>query len=336
MVKKGTQCVWNTWDRHTGAVNTPLYLSSTFHLTPTTYAAIRGGEGRDANVYTRWGNPTTRAFEQKMATLEKGEDAVAFSSGMAAIASVMLAHLSPGDELVTSRELYGGTYSFIENQLVPLGIVVQYVDCTVRDTISSAITQSTKLLFFESLTNPLLSILDIPTVATVAHEHHVPLAVDATFATPINQNPLVLGADLVVHSGSKYLGGHSDIIAGVAISNRAGCEIIWPHMTCLGGCIDPFQSFLLLRSLKTLHIRMRQHNENALEVARFLEQHSAIDRVWYPGLNSHPQHDLASNMLSGFGGMITFRLAGTDEDGLRFMHRLELVTEAAAWVEWKP
>jgi cystathionine beta-lyase/cystathionine gamma-synthase len=154
--------------------------------------------------------------------------------------------------------------------------------------------------------------------------------VDATFVTPINQNPLALGANLVIHSASKYLGGHSDLIAGVAVGAQDTCESIWPHMTRLGGCIDPFQSYLLLRSLKTLHIRMRQHNENALTVARFLEQHNVVDRVWYPGLPSHDQYGLAVNMFSGFGGVVTFRIAGTDEDGLRFMQHLKVATEATS------
>jgi cystathionine beta-lyase/cystathionine gamma-synthase len=266
----------------------------------------------------------------KMARLEGGEDAVAFSSGMAAINSVMLAYLTPGDELVTTRELYGGTYSLIENELVPRGILVRYADCTSPDAIAAAITKRTKLLFFESLTNPLLHVLDIRSIAAIAQKRNLPLAVDATFVSPINQNPLALGADLVVHSASKYLGGHSDIIAGVVVGSRTACEALWPHMTRFGGCLDPFQSFLLLRSLKTLHIRMHQHNENAFKVAQFLDQHPAVSQVWYPGLPSHSQHSLASNILSGFGGVVTFRLAGTDEDGLHFMTRLQVATEAAS------
>ena len=248
-------------DKQIGAINTPLYLSSTFQLNPMSYAAIQNGSGMDVNVYTRWGNPTTRAFEQKMALLEHGEAAVAFSSGMAAIASVMLSHLEPDDELVTTRELYGGTFSLIEKELIPLGISVRYIDCTSPEDIAAAITSKTKLLFFESLSNPLLKIINIPEVAAVAQEHEVPLVVDATFASPINQNPLALGADIIVHSASKYLGGHSDLIAGVMVGSHAMCETIWPRMTHYGGCIDPFQSYLLLRSLKTLYKNtMRMHS----------------------------------------------------------------------------
>jgi len=330
MVTKGTHCVKDGGDEQTGAINTPLYLSSTFQLNPLSYAAIQNGSVMNTNVYTRWGNPTTRAFEKKMALLERGEAAVAFSSGMAAIASIMLSHLRPDDELVTTRELYGGTYSLIENELIPLGISVRYADCTSPEDIAAAITSKTKLLFFESLTNPLLRVMNIPEVAAVAQEHKVPLAVDATFVSPINQNPLALSADLVVHSASKYLGGHSDIIAGVVVGSHVMCETIWSRMIRYGGCIDPFQSFLLLRSLKTLHIRIQQHNENAQQVAHFLEQHNAVDRVWYPGIPSHPQHELANTLLAGFGGMVTFRLNGTDEDGLHFMRHLDLVKEATS------
>jgi len=330
MVGKGTHCVKDEGDKQIGAINTPLYLSSTFQLNPMSYAAIQNGSGMDANIYTRWGNPTTRAFEQKMALLEHGEAAVAFSSGMAAIASVMLSHLEPDDELVTTRELYGGTFSLIEKELIPLGISVRYTDCTSPEDIAAAITSKTKLLFFESLSNPLLKIINIPEVAAVAQEHKIPLVVDATFASPINQNPLALGADIVVHSASKYLGGHSDLIAGVVVGSHTMCETIWPRMTHYGGCIDPFQSYLLLRSLKTLYVRIQKHNENAQQVAHFLEQHNSVDRVWYPGIPSHPQHKLANNLLSGFGGMVAFRLNGADEDGLHFMCHLDLVKEAAS------
>lgn len=330
MTGKGTICTASYPDGQTGAVNQPLHLSSTFRLSEEAYHAIAGGRGREAYVYTRWGNPTVRAFESTMTRLEGGEGAVAFSSGMAAIAAVMLSHLKPGDELVTTRDLYGGTYSFIENELKRLDIRVQYADCTSPRGIASAITSRTRLLFFESLTNPLLRVLDVPAVAEVAHHHGVPLVVDATFASPINQTPLALGADLVVHSASKYLGGHSDLIAGVVVGSRTGCERVWQSMTRYGGCMDPFQAWLLLRSLKTLHLRMQRHNQNALAVARFLEQHEKVATVWYPGLESHPQHRLASTLLQGYGGMVSFRIDGTDEDGLAFMRNLRVATEAAS------
>ncbi|MGC9554343.1 MAG: trans-sulfuration enzyme family protein [Thermoplasmatota archaeon] len=330
MTGKGTICVAGDADRQTGAVNQPLHLSSTFRLTEGAYRAIAEGRGREASVYTRWGNPTVGAFEQKMARLEGGEEAVAFSSGMAAIAAVMLSHLRPGDELVTTRELYGGTYSFLEKELKRLDIRVRYADCTSPRDIASAITPQTRLLFFESLTNPLLRVLDVPAVAEAARQHGVPLAVDATFVSPVNQNPLSLGADLVVHSASKYLGGHSDLIAGVAAGTRDACREMWQRMTRHGGCMDPFQAWLLLRSLKTLHLRIQRHNQNALAVARFLEQHHRVAEVWYPGLESHPQHHLARHMLQGYGGMVTFRIDGTDRDGLAFMRRLRVATEATS------
>jgi len=329
-MRRETLCVMEKTDEPSRPVNTPAYFSSTYHLSDDSYKKIADGEGRRSYVYSRWRNPTTAALEHKMARLEDGENAVATSSGMAAVASLMLSFLGEGDELVTSRDLYGGTFSFIERELRGLGISIRYVDCTSPREVAAAISDDTALLFFESVTNPLLRIVDIPALAAVAHEHELPLAVDATFASPINQQPLSLGADIVVHSTSKYIGGHSDLIGGMVVASRDICDDIWGTMTRYGGCMDPHAAFLLLRSLKTLHLRMAAHNDNALAVARFLEGHEQVDRVWYPGLESHPQHVLAGDMLEGSGGMVTFRLHGDDGDGLRFMRSLEVVSEAAS------
>lgn len=329
-MRRETLCVADTPDEPSRPINVPAYFSSTYHLGDDKYRQIAEGEGRRSYVYSRWRNPTVAALERKMARLEDGESAVATASGMAAIAATMLTFLDEGDELLTSRDIYGGTFSFIEKELRSLGIAIRYVDCTSPDDVAAAITDDTGLLFFESVTNPLLRVVGIPAMASVAHEHGLPLVIDATFASPVNQQPLSLGADVIVHSTSKYLGGHSDLIGGMVVASEETCDDIWGTMTRYGGCLDPHPAFLLLRSLKTLHLRMAVHNSNATHLARFLEEHEKVERVWYPGLASHPQHELAQQMLEGYGGMVTFRIQGDDQDGIQFMRALDVASEAAS------
>ena len=329
-MKRETLCVIDEPDEPSRPVNVPAYFSSTYHLDDEAYRKIAAGEGRRSYVYSRWRNPTVAALEQKMARLEEGESAIATASGMAAISSMMLSFLGEGDALVTSRDLYGGTFSFIEKELRTLGVTIHYVDCTSPDEVAAAVTDDTALLFFESVTNPLLNVVDVPAMASVAHDHGLPLVIDATFASPINQQPLRLGADVVIHSTSKYIGGHSDLIGGMIIASQETCDDIWGTMTRYGGCLGPHVAYLLLRSLKTLHLRMQAHNSNAMQVACFLEEHDTVERVWYPGLTSHPQHALAGEMLQAYGGMVSFRIYGSDEDGIRFMRKLRVAREATS------
>lgn len=329
-MRQETLCVTETTDEPSRPVTVPAYFSSTYHLDDDKYRSIQAGEGRRSYVYSRWRNPTVAALEQKMARLEDGESAVATASGMAAIAATMFTFLDEGHEVVTNRDIYGGTFSFLEKELRSLGVAIRYVDCTSPDDVARAITEDTALLFFESVTNPLLRVVDIPAMASVAHDHGLPLVIDATFASPLNQQPLRLGADIVVHSTSKYIGGHSDLIGGLVVASQDTCDDIWGTMTRYGGCLDPHAAFLLLRSLRTLHLRMAAHNGNAMQLARFLEKHSKVERVWYPGLASHPQHELAQKMLQGYGGMVTFRIQGSDEEGIQFMRALDVASEAAS------
>ncbi|MGC9308885.1 MAG: trans-sulfuration enzyme family protein, partial [Thermoplasmatota archaeon] len=329
-MKRETLCVTEETDEPSRPVNVPAYFSSTYHLDDDKYDCIAAGEGRRSYVYSRWRNPTVAALEHKMARLEEGESAIATASGMAAVSATMLSFLGEGDALVTSRDLYGGTFSFIEKELRMLGVTIHYVGCTSPDEVAAAVTDDTALLFFESVTNPLLNVVDVPAMASVAHDHGLPLVIDATFASPINQQPLRLGADVVIHSTSKYIGGHSDLIGGMIIASQETCDDIWGTMTRYGGCLDPHAAYLLLRSLKTLHLRMQAHNSNAMQVARFLEEHDTVERVWYPGLTSHPQHALAGEMLQGYGGMVSFRIHGSDEDGIRFMRKLRVAREATS------
>ncbi len=329
-MKKGTLCVHDDGEEVFGSITTPIYLTSTYTLTDEKYKKILDGKNRETYVYTRWKNPTTRTLEKKMALLENGEDAVAFSSGMAAIATTFLTFLKKGDELITSMDIYGGTFSLLQNELRQHGIKITYVECTSLDEILETISDKTKMIFFESITNPLLKIIDVSQIAKIAHERGCVLAIDSTFATPINQNPLEQGADIVVHSASKYLGGHSDIIGGIVVSSKEIIEKMWKKMIRYGGCMDPQQAYRILRSIKTLHIRIERHNENALAIAQFLENHEKVEKVTYPGLPSYSQHELAKKVLYGFGGVVTFIVNGNDEDGLKFMRKLKVCKEAAS------
>ncbi|MEO0146260.1 MAG: PLP-dependent aspartate aminotransferase family protein [candidate division WOR-3 bacterium] len=319
-----------TGPRDAHPVTTPIFQSSTFYANPEVYSLIQSGKARETTFYTRYGNPTRRAVEEKIAALEGAEDAIAFSSGLAAATSVIMGHLKPGDSMITTLDIYGGTAGLFRNRVERMGIEVIYADMTRPDLVEKAIKPSTKLMFFESISNPLLKILDIPTFADIAGRHNMLLVVDNTFATPINQRPLELGASISLASASKYLNGHSDLIAGVAAGPKSLLDPVWAAMRDLGGSMEAFSAFLLERGLKTLAVRVKAHNENALAVARFLEDHPRVKRVFYPGLPSHPQHELAKRMLSGFGGMLSFVVEGGDEAALKLMSSFRLIAEATS------
>ncbi|MEO0140523.1 MAG: PLP-dependent aspartate aminotransferase family protein [candidate division WOR-3 bacterium] len=319
-----------TGPRDAHPVTTPIFQSSTFYANPEVYSLIQSGKARETTFYTRYGNPTRRAVEEKIAALEGAEDAIAFSSGLAAATSVIMGHLKPGDSMITTLDIYGGTAGLFRNRVERMGIEVIYADMTRPDLVEKAIKPSTKLMFFESISNPLLKILDIPTFADIARRHNMLLVVDNTFATPINQRPLELGASISLASASKYLNGHSDLIAGVAAGPKSLLDPVWAAMRDLGGSMEAFSAFLLERGLKTLAVRVKAHNENALAVARFLEDHPRVKRVFYPGLPSHPQHELAKRMLSGFGGMLSFVVEGGDEAALKLMSSFRLIAEATS------
>ena len=282
-------------DPTTGAVSVPIYQSSTFAFESAEQgAAIFAGE-REGYFYTRLGNPTQAAFEREVAFLERGEAALATSSGMAATATAVFALVQAGDNLVASGTLYGGTHKFFRDLLPRYGVEARYVDANDAHAIGAAIDSKTKLFFVETPANPTLGIVDLALAAREAKRHGIPLFVDNTFATPYYQRPLTLGADVVIHSATKYIGGHGDTVAGVIIGakeflTRCRFEILRD----LGGVISPFNAWLLLRGLKTLEIRMRRHTESATELAGRLEEHPGVERVRYPG----------------FGGLLSFDVAG--------------------------
>jgi len=317
-------------DPVSGAVGTPIHQNSTFLLNSEQYRSIEEGYPRDRFIYTRYGNPTQWAVQEKLAALEGAESAIVFSSGMAAITSTVLTLMDKGAHVVASNELYGGTYNLFNQELPSLGMSATLADPRDPAAIEAAIQPSTQILYFEAITNPLLKVIDIPRLAEIAERRQLRLVIDATFATPIACRPLEHGADIVVHSASKYLNGHSDLIAGVAAGSRKLIDQIWPRMLTYGGCLDPHACFLLERGLKTLAIRMKAHEQSALALARYLEAHARIRRVLYPLLPSHPDHAVASRLLDNGTGNVTFVVEGGDEAALGLLDALAIPKQATS------
>ena len=316
-------------DPLTGAVGTPIYQCSTFLLGDEQYRAVEQGYARDRFIYTRYGNPSQWALQEKIAALEKAESAIVFASGMAAISSTVLAMLDKGAHIVASSELYGGTYNFFQHELPSLGFSVSYVNPRDLAGIEAAIQANTMLLYFETMTNPLLKLVDVPALGELARRHMLRLVVDATFTTPIGMNALEHGAHVVVHSGTKYLNGHSDLVAGVAVGARKYIDAIWPRLLAYGACLDPHACFMFERGLKTLALRMKAHAQGAQRVAEFLQTQDKVSEVHYPGLPSHADHALAQRLLRNMGGMVAFSV-GTDAKALALLKRLHLMRQATS------
>jgi cystathionine gamma-lyase len=306
-------------DPATGATVVPIYATSTY-----TQAAPGQHKGYE---YSRSGNPTRAALETCLAALEGGERGLAFASGLAATTAV-LSLLKPGDEVAAAADLYGGTYRLLERVFKPWGLVARYTDDAAPAGFAKIITPATRLVWIETPTNPLLQLLDIAAIAELAHQAGALLAVDNTFASPYLQQPLRLGADLVVHSTTKYLGGHSDVVGGAVIGRRDLLQPIAFYQNAAGGVPGPFDAWLTLRGLKTLAIRMERHCANARRLAPWLARHPRVERVYYPGLSTHPGHELAGRQMRDFGGMISIRVKGVKEGALRFMTRTKLFSLA--------
>lgn len=304
----------------TGAVTTPIYQTSTY--AQEDIGVHKGFE------YSRTDNPTRQVVEDVVASLENGTQGLAFASGMAAEATIMNT-LRAGDHVVAGDDLYGGTYRLFSRVLEKYGLQFTYVDTTDITQVEEAIRPETRLIWIETPTNPLLKIVDIRGVADVARRYNVSVVVDNTFASPYFQRPLDLGADIVVHSATKYLGGHSDLVMGVIVTaNDDLHRSLKFNQNAVGGIPGPFDSWLLLRGMKTLALRMRQHGSNAMAVARFLEGRPGVRRVIYPGLPSHPQHDLAARQMSGFGGIVSIELEGGEDAARDFLKRSKLFITA--------
>ncbi|HEY6541590.1 MAG TPA: cystathionine gamma-synthase [Ktedonobacteraceae bacterium] len=293
-------------DPTTGSVMTPIYQTST-------YAQAGLGEHKGFE-YSRTGNPTRTALEACIASLEEGIYGLAFASGMAAETAI-LSLLSAGDHVISCDDTYGGTYRIFERVMRRYGVEASYVAARNITDYEKAVRPNTKMIWLESPTNPLLGLVDIQQVADMAHAKKLLVVVDNTFASPYFQQPLKLGADIVVHSTTKYINGHSDVIGGALVtSNEEVYQSIKFYQNAAGGVPGPFDSWLTLRGIKTLAVRMRQHETNALAVARFLREHPRVEKVYYPGLPSHPDHELAKRQMSGFGGMVSFQFKGSYSD----------------------
>lgn len=312
-------------DPLTGAVATPIYETSTFAFPSTKVLLEVMRRKRKGNVYSRWWNPTNQAAESKIADLESAEAALLFSSGMAAISSMILSAVKAGDHVVSMRDLYGATYEFMSEFLPRVNVDVTFVGADRPEEVKEALRENTRLVYLETPTNPTLRVVDIRAVKGQLGGHEAKIAVDNTFASPYNQQPLLLGADLVVHSATKYLSGHADITGGVVVSDQETVSRVYETRKVLGGILDPHAAWLLLRGLKTFELRMIRHNENGLKVAEFLSKHPRVSQVFYPGLSSHPQYETAKKQMRGFGGMVSFLPKGDGEYASRIIDRLKMI-----------
>ena len=303
-------------DPTTGSILPPIYETATYVLPEV---------GRDLGFdYTRSSNPTRQVLEDNLAAIENGKYAISFASGMSAV-DACFKLFSSGDHIVCGDDVYGGVTRLLDNVIVQQGLSVSYVDTTNADAVRAAITPATRMLWIETPTNPLLKVSDLEAMVSIARENSILLGVDSTFATPVFLRPLDFGADIVMHSTTKYLAGHNQIIGGVLITSD---EHVFEKMKyiqkTIGAVSSPFDCWLNLSGLKTLHLRMKRHEESAMQVAQFLESHTKIDRVLYPGLPSHPQHAVAKAQMSGFSGMIAFELTGGAEAGKTLMNNVQL------------
>ncbi len=306
------------------AVTVPIYQTSTY-IFRDTQELIDFKEGRlHKGEYGRYGNPTVRMAEHKVADLEHGEDALLWASGMCAITSMLLTILRSGQHMIITADSYRRTRQFCSGILRRFGIDVSVAPPGDPDAIEAAVCPNTRLLFTESPTNPFLYVLDLDQVVRIARRHRLRTIIDSTFATPCNQNPIDFGIDLVMHSATKYLGGHNDLLAGLVVGNANMIAALRESQGVLGGISDPNTAYLLLRGLKTFALRMQQHNANGLALARFLEAHPKVRRVYYPGLESHPSHRVARTQMRGFGGLVSFELDGTLEQTGAFIDALQV------------
>jgi methionine-gamma-lyase len=317
-------------ENRTHAVSPPIWQTTTFSADSSEHFAEIATAVRPAEFYTRYGNPTHKEVEATIVALEGGEAALLTSSGMGAIFTTLLSTLRTGDHVVAQTNHYAGATTLLEDMPKHFGIEVTLVDQTRTGSFLKALRPNTKVIYAESPTNPHMHITDLRAVADLARSRGITTVVDNTFATPVNQRPLEFGIDVVVHSATKYLGGHSDVTAGCVVSSREFVERAWHFSLLAGSILSPFDGWLILRGLRTLGLRVERHNRNALALARFLEEHPKVERVYYPGLESHPQHELASTQMSGFTGMLSAELSGDYETAKSFISSLKLATYAAS------
>lgn len=315
-----------------GALNPPVFLTSTYAFDRSATGSDRFAGAAHGYVYSRVGNPTVSVLESRLANLEEGEAALATSSGMGALTAVIWTLLKAGDEIVADKTLYGCTFGLLHHQIERFGIVTRFVDLTDPENLKAGLTTKTRMVITETPSNPNMRVIDIAAIAQICRRAGVLLVVDNTYCTPYLQKPITLGADIVVHSATKYLGGHGDLLAGAVIARKEHIDqfrfVGIKEMN--GACISAFDAFLILRGLKTLTLRMDRHCETALKLAHDLEAHPSVDRVYFPGLDSHPQKMLASRQMSSFGGMIAMELKGGLAAGRTFMDAVQVATRAVS------
>ncbi|MEO6725068.1 MAG: aminotransferase class I/II-fold pyridoxal phosphate-dependent enzyme [Blastocatellia bacterium] len=314
----------------TSAISPPIWQTTTFSAESAEEFAEIATATKPQEFYTRYGNPNHAMVEETLARLENGDAALVFGSGMGAIFSAIASQLNAGDHIVAQRNHYAGATTLLKEILPRWGIEVSYVDQTNNDEFANALKPNTKLIYVETPVNPLMQITDLRFVAELAKQHKILTICDNTFATPINQRPLELGIDAVVHSATKYIGGHHDVTAGAMVGRQDFIERVWKFALVAGAALSPFDAWLLLRGLRTLGLRIDRHNQNALALAKFFEIHPKATRVYYPGLESHPQHELAKSQMSGFTGMLSVELRGGYSAADKLMSSLKLATRAAS------
>lgn len=317
-------------DPTTGSVIPPIYQTTTFAF-ETNESILDLMEGRsNGYIYTRYGNPNYTMVEEKIAFLEDGESGLVTASGMAATSTAIMALVRAGEHIITHSDIYGGSFGLFHDVLPRFGIETSFVDCSDFSQIEEAVKDSTRVIFLETPSNPVLKIFDIRKISEFAHSRGIQVMVDNTFATPYNQKPLNLGADVVVHSCTKYLNGHSDLMAGAIVGNQDYINECINIFRKLGGNLNGFDAWLLLRGMKTLGLRMERHNKNGQTVAEYLSKHPLIERVYYPGLPEHEQYELAKSQMTGFSGVIGIELRGGQETVNKVLNRMKLFTRAVS------
>lgn len=319
-------------DPLTGALSTPIYQTSTFVFDNAEQGAARFALEQEGYIYTRLGNPTQAQLEEKLAVLENAEAALAVASGMTAIAAPLWTLCQSGDHIVASDTLYGCTFALLSHAMPRFGIDVTFVDASDPRNIADAMRANTKAVYIETPANPTMTIIDIAAAARIAHDYRAVLMVDNTFMSPYCQRPLELGADIVAHSATKYINGHGDVIAGIVAGKKSFIDQVRlvGVKDITGGCISPFNAWLILRGLKTLGVRMDRHCDNALKVAAYLANHELVEQVNYPGLSTHPQYELACRQMSKFGAMLSFEIKGGVEAGRTVMNNVRLCSLAVS------
>ncbi|MBF8435482.1 aminotransferase class V-fold PLP-dependent enzyme [Halanaerobiaceae bacterium Z-7014] len=319
------------FDLKTGAHNSPIYQTSTY-VFDNVDDAIRFNKDQESGyTYTRFRSPSEAELSKKVALLENGEAGISLGSGLGAISTAIMTLVKGGDHIVASDVLYGCTLTLIEEILSDYGVEFTLVDTTDHDAVKAAIQPNTKIVYLETPCNPTLKITDIKRVSEIAHEHGAKVLVDSTFASPYIQNPLDLGADVVIHSATKYLSGHGNVVAGVVVGSKEFIrKVRMPHLQTLGAVISPFDAWVVMQGMKTLELRMERHCENGMKVAEYLNDHPAVEKVYYPGLPEHPQHELAKKQMNGFGGMISFDLKGGFEAGKALMNSVDMISIATS------